>query len=215
MQERLEDQDAETRVNAVCGLTAVCEMLFARPVESINSAGADDMAHKAPKAILREQVMKVLINALDDYAVDNRGDVGSWVREAAMDGLKRCSFLLCMRSSGGGNLTQVATTNCSQSISGETERRQTAPDDVGSFFDEEIAIQVVGGLAKQAVEKIDRVRDVAGRTLQHLLHSEQVFVEHVPHRTALEQIIPPDPNINWAVRALHFTQPLSLLVLCY
>lgn len=215
MQERLEDQDAETRVNAVCGLTAVCEMLFARPVEYINSAGADDLTHKAPMTILREQVMKVLINALDDYAVDNRGDVGSWVREAAMDGLKRCSFLLCMSNSGGGNLTQVTAINCSQSISGETERRQTTTDDVGSFFDEEIAMQVVGGLAKQAVEKIDRVRDVAGRTLQQLLHSEQTFVEHVPHRTSLEQIIPPNPNLNWAVRAPHLTYPLSSLILCY
>jgi len=26
--------------------------------------------------------------AVDDYSIDNRGDVGSWVRDAAMDGLE-------------------------------------------------------------------------------------------------------------------------------
>lgn len=33
------------------------------------------------------QVLPSLHEALKDYTIDNRGDVGSWVREAAMQGL--------------------------------------------------------------------------------------------------------------------------------
>ncbi|PHT86671.1 hypothetical protein T459_08777 [Capsicum annuum] len=36
-----------------------------------------------------------LFKALDDYSVDERGDVGSWVREVAIDDLERCTYLLC------------------------------------------------------------------------------------------------------------------------
>ena len=31
-----------------------------------------------------EQILEVLIVALDDYTTDNRGDVGSWVREKSL-----------------------------------------------------------------------------------------------------------------------------------
>ena len=32
-------------------------------------------------------VVEVLYKALDDYAIDRRGDVGSWVREESMNSL--------------------------------------------------------------------------------------------------------------------------------
>ena len=34
------------------------------------------------------QILEALYKALDDYAVDRRGDVGSWVRHEAMYSLK-------------------------------------------------------------------------------------------------------------------------------
>ena len=34
------------------------------------------------------QILEVLYKALDDYAVDRRGDVGSWVRQESMYALK-------------------------------------------------------------------------------------------------------------------------------
>lgn len=221
-QERLEDQDAETRVNAVRGLTAVCEILYGGPAESLSrlkSPLSSPVPHKLLGPVVREQVMDVLLKALDDYAIDNRGDVGSWVREAAMDALKRCSFLLCLETNG--EWTKVEP----ERSPGETERSargsELSPGETeasglnetsgfttrsGPFFDEEIAVIVVGGLAKQAVEKIDRVRDVAGRTLQQLLHSDQPSIDRIPHRRALEQIVPNDTNLNWAVRIVTFYQ---------
>lgn len=150
--------------------------------------------------------MDVLLKGLDDYAIDNRGDVGSWVREAAMDALKRCSFLLCLETNGEWTKgeSERSLKPSPERHSGETETSGLATTRSGPFFDEDISVKVIGGLAKQAVEKIDRVRDVAGRILQHLLHSDQVNIDQIPHKRALEQIIPNDASLNWAVRILTF-----------
>lgn len=217
-QERLEDQDAETRVNAVRGLTAVCETLFGGPAETLPSSrtctDAPPVPLKSLVPVLRGQVMDILFKSLEDYAIDNRGDVGSWVREAAMDGLKRCTLLLCL-SSGGGKVSKVETDSALDITKNSYQETTTVgvtieAQEEGPKFDEEIAIQVVGGLAKQAVEKIDRVRDVAGRTLQQLLHSKRVFVPFVPHRAALEKMIPEDTNLNWAVNICSLSRILCL-----
>lgn len=221
-EERLEDQDVETRVNAVHSLSAVCEILYGGPAESLSrlkSPLSAPVPHKFLGPVVREQVMDVLLKALDDYAIDNRGDIGSWVREAAMDALKRCSFLLCLETNG--EWTKVEP-ECSAGepaglfygeteASGLTEKSRFTTIRSGPLFDEEIAVKVVGGLAKQAVEKIDRVRDVAGRTLQHLLHSDQLSVDGIPHRRALEQIVPNDSNLNWAAPGISFPRLLQFL----
>jgi hypothetical protein len=36
---------------------------------------------------LCHEIFAAFLKALDDYSTDNRGDVGSWVREAAIMGL--------------------------------------------------------------------------------------------------------------------------------
>ncbi|KAG0570729.1 hypothetical protein KC19_6G183600 [Ceratodon purpureus] len=226
-EERLEDQDAETRVNAVRGLTAVCEILYGGPAESLSrlkSPLSAPVPHKLLGPVIREQVMDVLLKALDDYAIDNRGDVGSWVREAAMDALKRCSFLLCLETNG--EWTKVEPERSPGETEGSARVSELSPGEAeasglnetsgfttrsGPFFDEEIAVKVVGGLAKQAVEKIDRVRDVAGRTLQQLLHSDQLSIDRIPHRRALEQIVPDDTNLNWAAPGISFPRLVQFL----
>lgn len=43
------------------------------------------------------QVMPCLATALEDYTTDNRGDVGSWAREAAMQVLTTVVRLLTSR----------------------------------------------------------------------------------------------------------------------
>ena len=91
-QERLEDQDAETRVNAVRGLTAVCETLFGGPPETLPSSTTCTDAPVPLKSlipVLRGQVMHILFKSLEDYAIDNRGDVGSWVREGCHGWLEK------------------------------------------------------------------------------------------------------------------------------
>ncbi|KAK3259577.1 hypothetical protein CYMTET_31433 [Cymbomonas tetramitiformis] len=99
-------------------------------------------------------------------------DVGSWVREAAMRGLEQCAYLLAEdgRSSAPSDGDGASS-----------------PGTLGAG----LAQSVVAVLVKQAVEKIDRVRDVAGSTLSRLLHSPQrLCTEDFPGRTLLEEAIP-------------------------
>lgn len=169
--DRGHDGDAETRVNAVRGLCVVCETLFAAAVDAdLFVTEESAFTSVALTQVIKTQVMDALLDALDDYAIDNRGDVGSWVREAAMEALERCSYLLCKQ--------QVLD--------------QPEP------FDSILATKVVGGLAKQAVEKIDKVRDAAGKTLQRLLHSEKICIAAVPHGAELVHVVAKDPRFNWA-----------------
>ncbi|KAK1380796.1 hypothetical protein POM88_027540 [Heracleum sosnowskyi] len=74
VEEKPEDRDAEARVNAVKGLVSACETLCATkecsqllPEEDIVS-----LYH-----MIMNEVMQSLLEALEDYSVDNRGDVAS------------------------------------------------------------------------------------------------------------------------------------------
>ena len=84
-----------------------------------------------------------MFNALNDYQLDRRGDVGSWVREETMISLT--SFV-----------QQLV-------IKGQTQPAllQSIGADQAAFFE-----RYVGAILQQLVEKIDRVREVAGRQLQ-------------------------------------------------
>ncbi len=63
-----ESDDAETRKQAIKSVGQV--------IQSIGLEGID------PKSL--HQIVETLFKAIEDYAVDRRGDVGSWVREEAM-----------------------------------------------------------------------------------------------------------------------------------
>ena len=71
------------------------------------------------------RIWSILTSCLDDYTVDSRGDVGSWIRMAA------CESLV--------------------SIFKHTSQ-------------EEVRV-TIGKLLRLSVEKMDKVRTVAGRTL--------------------------------------------------
>jgi tubulin-specific chaperone D len=71
------------------------------------------------------RIWSIFTNCLDDYTVDSRGDVGSWVRMAA------CESLIA----------------------------------VFKFASQQEVRKTVGKLLRLSVEKMDRVRTVAGKTL--------------------------------------------------
>jgi len=138
--------------------------------------------------------MQTLFKALDDYSVDNRGDVGSWVREAAMDGLERCTYILCRRDSAGS----MKTPYVEQPVK-LPDKDVVTQDALYPLLDTNIATNLVGGIAKQAVEKMDKLRDTAAKTLQRILYNQQYSITSLPHREMLQDIIPCDTNLRWGV----------------
>ncbi|WOL10087.1 tubulin-folding cofactor D isoform X1 [Canna indica] len=190
IQHKPDDPDAETRVNSVRGLITVCETLT-------NSSFCDNSEEESSFYLLiKDEVMQTLFEALNDYAVDNRGDVGSWVREAAMDALERCMYILCKRESIGSEKSHSTEHHCGPS---------------SGLIDAKISTELVGGIAKQAVEKIDKIRDIAAKTLQRILYNRKYFIPCISDRETVEQIIPNDPDLKWSVPIVSYPRFVQLL----
>ncbi|GFY94224.1 ARM repeat superfamily protein [Actinidia rufa] len=84
-----------------------------------------------------------------------------------------------------------------------------------TFFDENLATGLVGGIVKQAVEKMDKIREMAAKVLQRILYNKTVFVPFIPYREKLEEIIP-DKNLEWGVPTVSYPRFVQLLQLsCY
>lgn len=198
-----EDRDAEARVNAVKGLVSVCEILSETKESSDFFSEEDGLALFA---LIRNEVMDSLFKALDDYSTDNRGDVGSWIREAAMDGLERCTYILCKRDSF----------NQEKRSSLQLEKSDDSSDVLNSYFDATLANNLVGGIVKQAVEKMDKLRESAARILKRLLYNKTTSVPHIPHREFLEHIVPDEAELKWGVPTVSYPRFVQLLkVSCY
>lgn len=215
VEENPDERDAETRVNAVRGLVAVCKSLLEAGHEYLTSSMGDE----SPIYTIKEQVMECLFRALDDYSVDNRGDVGSWVREAAIEGLEQCTILLCrsltpsqdegsepVENDKVASIDGVTPAGCQIS----TETLQIKRSNIVSF-NSSLALRVIGGLVKQALEKINRVRDTAGRTLRTILHNKSIFIPFIPHNEELKLLVPEEKNINWGAPAVAFARLVPLL----
>ncbi|XP_066373697.1 tubulin-folding cofactor D-like isoform X1 [Miscanthus floridulus] len=203
IEDKPDDPDAEARVNSVRGLISVCKTLTASFDQSSN--GGDSLY-----AYIKDYVMRALFRALDDYAVDNRGDVGSWVREAAMDALERCSFILCKRD--------IVTLRAASATGHESElgdMEVNASSTAHRLFDSGIAQDLVAGIAKQAVEKIDKMREIAIKTLQRILYHQEHLIPFIPHRELLEEIIPNSTDLEWAVPTVSYPRLVKLLQVSY
>ncbi|KAG2537086.1 tubulin-folding cofactor D-like isoform X2 [Panicum virgatum] len=204
IEDKPDDPDAEARVNSVRGLISVCETLTAPFDLSLNSG---DSVY----AYIKDYVMRALFTALDDYAVDNRGDVGSWVREEAMDALERCTFILCRR-----DIAALRTAPASGHESELSVMEVNSSSSADQLFDSGIAQDLIAGIAKQAVEKIDKMREIAIKTLQRILYHQEHLIPYIPHRELLEEIIPNSTDLEWAVPTVSYPRLVKLLqVSCY
>uniref|UniRef100_A0A2N9FXF6 Tubulin-folding cofactor D C-terminal domain-containing protein n=1 Tax=Fagus sylvatica TaxID=28930 RepID=A0A2N9FXF6_FAGSY len=204
-----EDRDAEARVHAVKGLISVCETLTQARKDSNIHSWEDEMS---VFLLIKNEVMMSLVKALDDYSVDNRGDVGSWVREAAIDGLERCIYILCKRDSIGstrrsdGNESVLELPTCDMIKNNQMD----------SLFDVNLASILVGGICKQAVEKMDKLREAAAKVLQRILYNKTIYVPYIPYREKLEKVVPNDADLKWGVPTFSYPRFVKLLQFdCY
>ena len=88
-------------------------------------------------------MFKSLLQGLSDYSMDERGDVGSWIRIACIEGL--ASFLDTLIT-----------------------RAHDIPNFEG-YLPPEYFHAAIGGILKQGVERLDGVRQEAGNRFQLLL----------------------------------------------
>lgn len=96
---------------------------------------------------LSAEVVRALFDALDsgldDYTTDERGDVGSWIRVACIQGLT--------------------------SIIGDLFRVSTSLPRFSDFLPAHRYHHVVGRILRQGVERLDNVRQISGESINRVL----------------------------------------------
>ncbi|XP_052862271.1 tubulin-specific chaperone D [Anopheles cruzii] len=146
-----------------------CIRALMRIVETVGFGSQTD-------GLLCESVFRCYIRALEEYALDNRGDIGSWVREASIHALY--AFL----------------TSCPDHLLTKVHVQQA-----------------LVAIAKQAVERIDKIRAVAGKVYTALVHHEPP-IPHIEEHERLQQMFPRDnTDILWLFP--HYTFPLFIELL--
>ncbi|CUA72523.1 Tubulin-specific chaperone D [Rhizoctonia solani] len=146
-------------------------------------------SRKLPPPTLR-RIYATVILGFDDYTVDQRGDVGSWVRMA----------------------TLRAVASMSQAIF----HNRFHLENFDEYLPPDLWHQAIGGVLKQGVEKLDNVRAVAGEQLMHLVWNSDIR-DHasgpwvVPGLKQLEAAFPLDQAVPWNVGEWLFPRVPSLL----
>ncbi|EFN69536.1 Tubulin-specific chaperone D [Camponotus floridanus] len=120
--------------------------------------------------------------ALKEYTIDSRGDIGAWVREAAMNGL------------------HILTNLVSQAK-------------LSSILNENLIASIIGGIAQQAVERIDGIRAQAGIVFSALIYSDPPL-PNIPYHDELKGIFPYNEckeTIEWRMESATFPRFIKML----
>ncbi|XP_076234650.1 tubulin folding cofactor D [Calliopsis andreniformis] len=159
---------AESRKEAIHALILVCQTLGVKE--------ADKWKMFVPN------LYDCYLLALKEYTIDSRGDIGAWVREAAMSGLHTLTNLVFQ-----ANLISVLT--------------------------EDLMANIIGGIAQQAVERIDGIRAQAGTVFSALIHSNPPL-PNIPYHAELKSIFPYDEckeTIEWRMESATFPRFIKML----
>ncbi|KAG0327465.1 hypothetical protein BGZ99_007549 [Dissophora globulifera] len=176
--------DAEARRNAVNAVSNIVRVLDAQYQQVVSPE-------------LSRRILEIFLNGLNDYSVDHRGDVGSWIRESCMAGLEVMIPLVA-------RLDYAAV-------------RSSSSSKQEHYLSEEDHVQVVARLLQQSVEKIDRIRACAASVLVTLLYARadqspsSEYVLKVPHREQLMEVIQEGNETNWLQPSEVYPRVVQLL----
>ncbi|QDZ21898.1 tubulin-specific chaperone D [Chloropicon primus] len=152
--------EVEARVAAVKGITFMCRTLS-------DSAETEEQ-RKSLTGLLYDKMIPCLLETINDYTIDNRGDIGSWVRHESMEAIE-------------------VSLSALGSVAGEDDR---SPSTSGKRSIETTAL---GALIKQSLEKIDRIRHAAYLHTRKIL-SIKSMAKNVECWTELQEIYEPDAD---------------------
>ncbi|GLC39358.1 hypothetical protein PLESTM_000887300 [Pleodorina starrii] len=189
-----DQRDVESRVNCTRALGLLMETMFSERSSSSSSSsssgcggdgggggrgGEDGAVGPSAEAaeMLRDKILPSLRSSLEDYTTDNRGDVGSWVREAAMGVLATAVAQLarCYRGRAAAGAAEAAEAEAGGGGGGEG---LALPAEQGRELTE-IAGGAVGLILRQSVERISRVRESALRHMRALL-ADAAVTPYIP-----------------------------------
>ncbi|KAK9304251.1 hypothetical protein QLX08_004253 [Tetragonisca angustula] len=159
---------AESRKEAIHALIMVCQTLGVKEADKWR--------------IYVHDLYDCYLLALKEYTIDSRGDIGAWVREAAMTGL------------------HILTNLVSQA-------------QLFSVLNENLMANIIGGIAQQAVERIDGIRAQAGIVFSALIHNDP-SLPNIPYHTELKAIFPYDEckeSIEWRMESATFPRFIKML----
>lgn len=215
-------RDAEARRNAVEGLAGV----VASAGMCVHGAGGLSQSDVTA-------VFDALMKATEDYATDNRGDVGSWVRRAAVDAL--LSVVAVVLSQPADILSGPSGGDAGEFVLPDVPTRLSTfllPDPLAAataimathtprgvyvpptrWLSSSHCLTLVQGLVRLAGEKLDLVRSCAGAALSALVHntSGKYGLRGVPLLAQLRAVVPKDDVLNWAAAGECFPQLVRLL----
>ncbi|XP_006608660.1 tubulin-specific chaperone D [Apis dorsata] len=159
---------AESRKEAIHALIMICQTLGIKEADKW--------------CIYIHDLYDCYLLALKEYTIDSRGDIGAWVREAAMTGL------------------HILTNLISQAK-------------LFSMLNENLMANIIGGIAQQAVERIDGIRAQAGVVFSALIHNDP-SLPNIPYHAELKTIFPYDEckeNIEWRMESATFPRFIKML----
>lgn len=139
-------------------------------------------------------ILEIYFKGLEDYSIDHRGDVGSWVREACMQGLAEMAPLVGQLDLSSDEMSE-------------------------RYLSEEDHNQVLAKLLQQSVEKIDKMRASAAAAIIKIIYArtesstqeEPQYVVHVPHRVQLMDVFQDSVELNWLQASEVYIRVVHLL----
>jgi len=205
--------DAETRRNSITSLVSVCTTVGIYKGELSVADGVTFPTYRLRKTET-DRVFASLLAAMEDYNFDRRGDVGSWSRIAAMDGLEALIKLAIKASSNFPHTfgkdskyppEDIVVPSLKERLdflmdrSPINDQLSSREKDSKAYIDEHLCCSILSALLKQLGEKLDTVRCKAGECLQRILTDVSPRLPFVPNRCMLAEALNIQESItNWS-----------------